>query len=273
MGCNCCRMLNSYMFKPQELPSNGHVNEARSYEHDRSKSPTIKISELMNEGYNIIEREGFTDSHNLYIPPEKINAKTDDAESTEPSFSPYAALNENFIYDKEQDDYSSQSTDNLTSTHLSCQHIPNDHTANSDKPECMQHERSGSILENISLTESAILEVKTSYLNLESSTDIGNDIQFDGLPKEANYVEDSNKDPPDKADLGSRSQSNEHIPIERSRFPSLIDLMIERSSARGSSKSKVVTNGAILEDDMDPDVAEALAALAAAIAGEEYEDY
>ncbi|XP_069600721.1 uncharacterized protein C4orf19 homolog isoform X1 [Ranitomeya imitator] len=275
MGCNCCRMLNSYMFKPHEIPSNGHVNEARSYEHDRSKSPTIKISELMNEGYNIIERDRFTDSHDLYNPPEKINAKTDDADSTEPSFSPYEALNENFIEDvKEQDNYSSQSTDNnLTSTHLSSQHIPNDHTANSDEPECMQHELSGSILENISLTESAILEVKTSDLNLESSTDIGKVIQFDSLPKEANYVQDPNKDPPDKADPGSSSQSNEHVPIERSRFPSLIDLMIERSAARGSSKRKVVTNGAILEEDMDPDVAEALAALAAAIAGEEYEDY
>ncbi|XP_073502335.1 uncharacterized protein C4orf19 homolog [Phyllobates terribilis] len=274
MGCNCCRMLNSYMFKPQELPTNGHVNEAHNYEHDRSKSPTIKISELMNEGYNIIERDRFTDSHDLYNPPEKINAKTDDSNSTEPRFSPYAALNENFIDDvKEQDDNSSQSTDKLTLTHPSSQHIPNDYTANSDEPECMQHELSGSILENISLTESAILEVKSSNLSLESSTEIGNVIQFNGLPKEENYVHDSNKDPPDKADPESSSQSNEHIPIERSRFPSLIDLMIERSVTRDSRKSKVVTNGTILEDDMDPDVAEALAALAAAIAGEEYEDY
>ncbi|KAM4050685.1 PDCD10 and GCKIII kinases-associated protein 1 [Anomaloglossus baeobatrachus] len=273
MGCNCCRMLNSYMFKPQELQTNGHVNEAHSYEHDRSKSPTIKISELMNEGYNIIERDRFTSSQDLYNPPEKINAKTDDAHSMEPSLSPYAAFNENFIDDiKEQDGQSPQSTEKLSPTHPSSKRILNDQTANSDEPECMQHELSGSIQENVSLTESAILEVKSSNLTLVSSNDMEIVIQLTGHPNEENYIQDSSKDPPDRDYPEDSSQSNEHVLIERSRFPSLIDLMIERSVARDSKKCKVVTNLAILDDDMDPDVAEALAALAAAIAGEEYED-
>lgn len=281
MLCSICNILLffSYMFKPQELPTHGYVNEAHSYEHDRSKSPTIKISELMNEGYNIIERDRFTGSHNLYNAPEKINARTDEADSTEPtSFSSFAVLNENFIGDvKDQDDQSSQSNDNLQSTLTSSQHtlnISNGHTSNSDEPECIQHELSGSMPENISLTESAILEVKSSDLNLESSDDIGNYMQINSLPKEANYVHDSNKDPPDKADHGSSSLSDDYIFVEQSIIPSLVDLMIERNAARGSKKGTIVTNGVSLEDDdMDPDVAEALAALAAAIAGEEYEDY
>ncbi|XP_069832591.1 uncharacterized protein C4orf19 homolog [Dendropsophus ebraccatus] len=278
MGCNCCRMLNSYMFKPQELPTNGYVNEAHSYEHDRSKSPTIKISELMNEGYNIIERDRFTGSHNLYNASEKINVKADEAGSTVPaSFSLYAVSNENFIGDvKEQDDQSFQSDDNLHSTPTSSQRkleIPNDHTKNTDEPECIQHELSASMQENISLTESAILEVKSSNLNLEYSNEIGDITQFNGLPKEANHVHDSSKNPHGNTDHGSCSPSGDHVFIQRSRPPSLVDLMIERNASRGSKKGTIVIDGVFLEDDMDPDVAEALAALAAAIAGEEYEDY
>ncbi|XP_040274935.1 uncharacterized protein LOC120990283 [Bufo bufo] len=277
MGCNCCRMLNSYMFKPQEQPTNGYVNEAHSYDHDRSMSPTIKISELMSEGYNIIERDRFTGSHDLYNGPEKINARTDEADSTEPySFSSYAILNGNFIGDdKEQDAHSSQSHDNLQSTPTSSQDrldTSNDHRTNSDEPECIQHELSGSMQENISLTESAILEVQSCNLHLESSNDIGNITQFISLPKEAHHVHDSNKDPSYTAAHGSRSPSDDHVFIDRSRPPSLVHLIIERSAARGSKKGILVTNGPYLEEDMDPDVAEALAALAAAIAGEEYED-
>ncbi|KAG9479634.1 hypothetical protein GDO78_011584 [Eleutherodactylus coqui] len=277
MGCNCCKMLNSYMFKPQEPSTNGYVNEAHSYEHERSKSPTIKISELMNEGYNIIERDGFSGSHDLYNVPEKINVTNDDADSSRPpNSSSNAVLNEKFIVDvKERDDRSSESNSNRQSTHTSSQEklaIPNDYITNSDEPECIQHQLYGSMQENISLTESAILEVKSSSLNLEFSNDVEN-IQLNGFGNEANHVCDSNKDPPEKADNESSSPSNGHDLIERSRFPSLIELMLERNVARGSKKCTIVTNGIHVEDDMDPDVAEALAALAAAIAGEEYEDY
>ncbi|KAM3937266.1 PDCD10 and GCKIII kinases-associated protein 1 [Leptodactylus fuscus] len=280
MGCNCCKMLNSYMFKPQEPPTNGYVNEAHIYEHDRSTSPTIKISELMNEGYNIIERDRFTGPHDLYNAPEKINAKTDEADATEPTSLPsYTIINENFVDDvKDRDDSSSQSNDNLqsTSSHTSSQHRldkPDEHTANSDEPECIQHELSGSMQENTSLTESAILEVKSSYLNLVPSNDNGTVIQFNGPAKVVNYVQDSNNDPSDEVNHGPSSPSDDHVTIERSRFPSLVDIMIERSVARGSKKGIIVTNGIYLDDDLDPDVAEALAALAAAIAGEECEDY
>ncbi|CAN2388517.1 hypothetical protein PRIEUP_LOCUS16463 [Pristimantis euphronides] len=277
MGCNCCKMLNSYMFKPQEPPTNGYVNEAHSYEHDRSKLPTIKISELMNEGYNIIERDIFTGSHDLYNVPEKINVATIEADSGRPtSFSSYPVFNENFIGDVKEDGHSTQSNENLQSTQTLSQHtldIPNPHTTNSDEPECIQHELYGSMQENISLTESAILEGKSSNLNLEASDDIGNIILLNGLPQEANYLHDSNKEPPDKTDHGSSSPSDDLVLLERSRFPSLIELLLERNIARGSKKCTIITNGVYPDEDMDPDVAEALAALAAAIAGEEYEEY
>ncbi|XP_056412349.1 uncharacterized protein C4orf19 homolog [Hyla sarda] len=278
MGCNCCRMLNSYMFKPQELPTNGYVNEAHNYEHDRTMSPTIKISELMNEGYNIIERDRFTGSHNFYNASEKINAKDDEADSTgQASFSSYAVSNENFIGDvKEQDGHVSQSNDNLHSTPTSSHQnleTPEGHTTNSDEPECIQHELSGSMQENISLTESAILEVKNSNLNLESYNDIGNTTQFNGLLKEENVEQYPNIDLQDNADCGSCPPLDDHDLIQRSRPPSLVDVMIERNIARGSKKGIIAIDEEVLEDDMDPDVAEALAALAAAIAGEDYEDY
>ncbi|XP_075045199.1 PDCD10 and GCKIII kinases-associated protein 1 isoform X2 [Mixophyes fleayi] len=277
MGCNCCRMLNSYMFKPQEPQTNGYVNEAHSYEHDRSKSPTVKISELRNEGHNVFQQDMFTGSHDLYNVPEKINDKTDEADLREPtSISSNAVLNINFTGEVKHDGHSFQPNDSVQTKSPSHQHGLHQNSnlkQNSDEPECIQHELCESIQENTSsLTESAIVEVISAKLKLEPSNRLSNSSDFNGLPGEENWAEDANTDPPDKSNHGSSTSLADKVPKGKSREPSLVALMIERNSARNSKKSVIITNGFQPEDDLDPDVAEALAALAAAIAGEEFED-
>ncbi|XP_077333783.1 PDCD10 and GCKIII kinases-associated protein 1 [Lithobates pipiens] len=274
MGCNCCRMLNSYMFKPQEPHTNGYVNEAHNYEHDRSKSPTIKISELINDGHNVIDR--FTGSQDLYSVSEKINAKNEVDSSNPVTVSSYMVLNINFAGEvKEQDAHYSQSDDNLqtkTSTHSLEQNVDLSH--NSDEPECMQHELCGSIQETISFTESVTLESERSKLTLNSPNSISNCSGLNELPESENFVQSADTNPPNKVShdySSSTEDTKDTVYAMRSNEPFLISQMIERSSARGSKKDSIIVNGIHTEDDLDPDVAEALAALAAAIAGEEFE--
>ncbi|KAM5192951.1 PDCD10 and GCKIII kinases-associated protein 1 isoform 2-T2 [Mantella aurantiaca] len=271
MGCNCCRMLNSYMFKPQEPHTNGYVNEAHSYENDRSKSPTIKISELMNEGQNIIDR--FTGSQDLYSVSEKIIAKNDEVDSSDAvTVSSYMVLNINFAGEiKEQDAHTSQFNDNLqtkTSTHSLEQNVDLSH--NSHEKECIQYELCESDQETNSYTESATLETQRSMLTLDSINSISNSSGLNEFPESEDFAQGSY--PPEKCSHDFSSPTTDIVSNIRSKEPSLISLIIERNSARASKKGSVITNGIQSEDDLDPEVAEALAALAAAIAGEEYED-
>ncbi|XP_072262445.1 uncharacterized protein [Pyxicephalus adspersus] len=268
MGCNCCRMLNRYMFKPQEPHTNGYVNEAHNNEQERSKSPTIKISELMNEGPIIIDR--FTGSQDLYNVSEKINAKNDESDSSNPvTVSSYSILNNNFTGEiKEQDAHYSQSADKTqTSTHSLEGNADLIH--NSDEPECIQHELYGSIQENNSFTESVTPEVERRSFTFESPNSISNFSDLNELYKSEDFVQGAYACPPDKC---SQDLNSSTVDTVRSKEPSLISLVIERNSARGSKKGSIVANGIYAEDDLDPDVAEALAALAAAIAGEDFEE-
>lgn len=262
------------MFKPQEPHTNGYVNEAHNYERDRTKSPTIKISELINDGHNVIDR--FTGSQDLYSVSEKINAKNEVDSSSPVTVSSYMVLNINFAGEvKEQDAHYSQSDDNLqtkTSTHSLEQNV--DFSLNSDEPECIQHELSGPVQENISFTESVTLESERSKLTLNSPNSISNCLGLNELPESENFVQSADAYPPNKVshDYSSSTEDTEDtVYTMRSNEPFLISQMIERSSARGSKKDSIIANGIHTEDDLDPDVAEALAALAAAIAGEEFE--
>lgn len=262
------------MFKPQEPHTNGYVNEGHNYEHDRSKSPTIKISELINDGHNVIDR--FTGSQDLYSVSEKINAKNEVDSSSPITVSSYMVLNINFAGEvKEQDAHYSQSDDNLetkTSTHSLEQNVDLSHK--SDEPECNQHALCRSVQETISFTESVTLESERSKLTLHSPNSISNCSDLNELPESKNVVQGADAYPPNEVrhDYSSSTEDTEDtFSTMRSNEPFLISQMIERRSARGSKKDSIVANGIHTEDDLDPDVAEALAALAAAIAGEEFE--
>lgn len=255
------------MFKPQEPYTNGYVNEAHHYENDHSKSPTIKITELMNEGHSILDK--FTGSQDLYCVSEKINGKYDDVESSAPvTVSSHAALNINSAEEiKEQDGHYSQSDDNLqtkTSSHSLQQNVDLSH--NSDEPECIQHELSRSLQDANSFTESVTLKAQRSTLSLDSTNSIGNSSDLNELHESEDFVQRA-------ANMGSYDSglsTLDTVSTIRSEEPPETSLTIE-SKTRGSKKGLIITNGIHKEDDLDPDVAEALAALAAAIAGEEYE--
>ncbi|KAM9330380.1 uncharacterized protein PAF06_012738 [Gastrophryne carolinensis] len=269
MGCNCCRMLNREMFKPHELQTNGYINEGHVYEHDHSKSPTIKISDRINVGQNIIEQDGFTGLQDPYNVPQKIIARNDETDSSDPTtVSSYAILNSNFVGDTEDQNSRSSPFDNLEKKTNTLEETI-DFNKVSDEPECIQHELCNSIQEN-SLTESAIMEVGGSNLILDPPRSISNSCDLNELPKNKDFELQMNMHIPDKSSHDSIESTACTAP--RSKEAALIALMIERSTARGSKKSSGITSVIQQEDAMDPDVAEALEALAAAIAGEEFED-
>ncbi|XP_065490744.1 uncharacterized protein C4orf19 homolog [Caloenas nicobarica] len=45
MGCRCCKMIQSYIFDPEEVQSPGHVHEVNSYKHNEQSSNKSKFKE------------------------------------------------------------------------------------------------------------------------------------------------------------------------------------------------------------------------------------
>ncbi|XP_071663489.1 uncharacterized protein C4orf19 homolog [Patagioenas fasciata] len=45
MGCRCCKMIQSYIFDPEEVQSPGHVREVTSYKHNEQGSNKSKFKE------------------------------------------------------------------------------------------------------------------------------------------------------------------------------------------------------------------------------------
>ncbi|XP_053310950.1 uncharacterized protein LOC128472977 [Spea bombifrons] len=105
MGCTCCKMLERP--EPGERQLKGYVNEAHSFnEYDRSKLPTVKISDLVHE-----EPNRFIDSHDLFNGTEKTNHKHDTPVTNGPSTiaSQCPILNNNTIGEtKEYENYSTE---------------------------------------------------------------------------------------------------------------------------------------------------------------------
>ncbi|XP_030095498.1 uncharacterized protein C4orf19 homolog isoform X1 [Serinus canaria] len=45
MGCRCCKMIRSYIFEPEEVPSSGCIHEVNSYKHNEQGSNKSKFKE------------------------------------------------------------------------------------------------------------------------------------------------------------------------------------------------------------------------------------
>ncbi|KAM6346128.1 PDCD10 and GCKIII kinases-associated protein 1 [Podargus strigoides] len=45
MGCRCCKMIQSYIFDPEEVQSPGCIHEANSYKHNKQGSNKFKFKE------------------------------------------------------------------------------------------------------------------------------------------------------------------------------------------------------------------------------------
>ncbi|XP_027498844.1 uncharacterized protein C4orf19 homolog isoform X3 [Corapipo altera] len=45
MGCRCCKMIQSYIFDPEEVQSPGHIHEVDNYKHNEQGSNKFKFKE------------------------------------------------------------------------------------------------------------------------------------------------------------------------------------------------------------------------------------
>ncbi|XP_075424119.1 PDCD10 and GCKIII kinases-associated protein 1 isoform X1 [Ascaphus truei] len=287
MGCNCCRILSSCMFNPEEPQSNGYVNEAHSYtlsEHDISKSQTIKISERKNEDLKIIDHDRVTGSQDAYNVTEKTKVKNGEADSKGPTVyaSPYPILHFNLNGEIKENTRSSREFDYPSiGNRLQSKNPPYQHGFDQDtnielpseEPECIQHEATQ---ENNSLTESAMLDVQNDDLTFEHF-DCTRNSYFSTVYSDHRYLQKSGGEPPQGYINEHRSSvSLTHSgPSMTPNEPSVVALMLLRNSTEGmkrNSTKKHFSKEIYPDDVVDADVAEALAALEAAIAGEMFED-
>ncbi|XP_075006644.1 PDCD10 and GCKIII kinases-associated protein 1 [Calonectris borealis] len=66
MGCRCCKMIQSYIFDPEEEQSSGHVHEVNSYKHNeqgRNKSKFKENSEIQ-ERKNELQKDELNRTEN-----------------------------------------------------------------------------------------------------------------------------------------------------------------------------------------------------------------
>ncbi|KAM4709886.1 PDCD10 and GCKIII kinases-associated protein 1 [Discoglossus pictus] len=253
MGCNCCRMVKSSTFEPEETQSNGYVNEGHSYtssELDCSKTQTIKISDL-HDDLRRIEHDRFSGSQDFYNDSEKDNVKADEMASNAINTytSPYPVLHFNI---------NGEISHNIDNPRELPYPMNGNGTWSSEdtilklaaeQPECVQQEfyEANEVTQENSLTESAILDIQNGNVTLE---------QYGCISEKDNH--------------GLHSLTSNKEPYTRAT-ENLVAQMIQRNSLR-DMKRQSQDKYFIGDDEVDADVAEALAALAAAIAGEDFED-
>ncbi|CAH2299996.1 Hypothetical predicted protein [Pelobates cultripes] len=267
MGSICCRMLQRRMLESEGTQSNGYVNEAHSYtEHDQSISQTVKISELKNEDFRITEQESQTDSQDVYNTTEKTKTDITDDTVSKLSSTPastYLTLNLYPIGEEIIEQNSKTESDStLLSNNSSGFDQDSNFKRNSEELESAQDEFYDCTSENNSLTESAIHNV-----SIKHGDDMMDFISVAPASDDQGHI------------LNSDDYLSNHLfrePSVRSDDSSIVAQLIIKHSIRcmkrGSTNKHIRDGSQAEDDDMDPDVAEALAALAAAIAGEEFEE-
>ncbi|KAE8629355.1 hypothetical protein XENTR_v10000454 [Xenopus tropicalis] len=251
MGCNCCRLCHSYAIETDGVQGNGYVNEALSCPpsvKDWSRTQTITITDLLNEEQKKLERDRLSGLQDPHAGEEKNNEKN------------YEIDPPTYILDLNshgENNYYSSPTDTPRQQ-------DNDIKRISEEPECFQHQFINSAQKTSSLTESAILDVLNDDLLLKHS-----DHKSGSPTSNQEHAQKSHGHPPEVpvSDHKSVTVLMCEEPIVKDKS-SLVALMLARNSLRGTSGSTVHPQN----EDLDPDVAEALAALAAALAGEYFED-
>ncbi|XP_053560041.1 uncharacterized protein LOC128650252 isoform X2 [Bombina bombina] len=271
MGCNCCRMLQSSTIHSDEPHSNGYdgyINEGHSYtqsEYEDYKSQTV--NELNSKNLKKIDHEIFTHSQDETIISEKKNETPSKALTTDSSPYPNLKFNTNVEvknYSSETDnpyiDNSSQSLSSAT------ENVFNEEPGlklTSEELECLKKEKN-------CLTEKTMLKRQNETYDSINNSDIS-------------IVHTDNQQQVEKANgLLPGGLSNHRLDSLITsadacvtRNESLVARIILRNSSRDrkrQSRNKHLIADGHAEDDIDADVAEALAALAAAIAGEDFED-
>ncbi|XP_030904864.1 uncharacterized protein C4orf19 homolog [Melopsittacus undulatus] len=64
MGCRCCKMIQSYIFDPEEVQLSGHVHEVSSYKHNEQGSNKSKENSEIQEYKNELQKDELNGTEN-----------------------------------------------------------------------------------------------------------------------------------------------------------------------------------------------------------------
>ncbi|XP_061235954.1 uncharacterized protein C4orf19 homolog [Neopsephotus bourkii] len=64
MGCRCCKMLQSYIFDPEEVQSPRHIHEVSSYKHNEQFSNKSKENTEIQENKNELQKDELNGTEN-----------------------------------------------------------------------------------------------------------------------------------------------------------------------------------------------------------------
>lgn len=334
MGCRCCKMIQSYIFDPEEVQSPRHTNEINSYKPDKQDSNISKgnqnsgtlvhKNELQNEVLKRTEnknrinntKEAFWNHGRTALHEEGIGncvEKSDNAHNGVNSCSstyPIPNPNINQVKETSTHENNSQSASSLANRtgdlYTNGLSQPSEsgkerdpETGSHKKPDSEEAESSldeysPSTGENNSLTESAILDTQNDAIQLPD-TDHHQTINYNALEKDSfsdNYTHsDQNAE---SIVINKGEDPGPSLPLHMKENYDSLDKVLKTEcinvhvkedmpdgiASKGLIKEEEVKhtnhkdiNGKIEEEEEeDADVAEALAALEAATAGEDYEE-
>ncbi|XP_033016676.1 uncharacterized protein C4orf19 homolog [Lacerta agilis] len=308
MGCRCCKMIQSYIFEPQDVPTSGYINEINNYKSDEQDGGKFKCKQ--NNDIQVHKNELQTGELQTAANRHKLNNNKDailNHRSSAPreeglgNLAEKCRLNANGIHSHSGVNLHPNPSTNRNreiSTHA-CSAQRADYSVQGGLPQpstCNIHE----ILETEDLAK--VSSEKGSALYGGSQSTPGNDTHLPGPtdPPNGGYAGKQRA-------AGNESPSNNHTERKHTTLSSQQDMPLGESKSWDStdracrtgppnvcfkdnasdgvpsprSKADAVRearsdchndiNGE-LEEEVDAEVAEALAALEAATAGEDFEE-
>ncbi|XP_067407677.1 uncharacterized protein C4orf19 homolog [Emydura macquarii macquarii] len=338
MGCRCCKMIQSYIFDPEEVQSPRHINEVNNYKPDKQDSNKFKghqnsetlvhKNERQNDELKRTENknrlnsttEAFWNHRRTALHEEGLGncvEKSDNAingvnshSGTQPIPNPSAnRIKETTTHGNSSQSASSSLANSTRDLYTNGLSQPNESGKESDpeegdhkkpaseEPESSLDENSQSAEENLSLTESAILETQNDAIQLPdmnypqhgSQTRNYNTFEKDTFSDNYTHSDQNaesigiNKDP----DLSLPLHMKENYDsLDKALKIESVNVCVKEDMPDGTASEGLITeaqeakhinhkeiNGKIEEEEEeDAEVAEALAALEAATAGEDYEE-
>ncbi|XP_061440588.1 uncharacterized protein C4orf19 homolog [Rhineura floridana] len=323
MGCRCCKMIQSYIFDPQEVQTSGYVNEINNYKPDEQDGGKFKcklnndiqvhknelqkaelqppaIRHKLNNTKDAVQNHKSTAVHEegLGNLVEKCNVSVNGIHSHSG-----VNLNPNTNQSREiaTDTYSGQRS-NSSAKGVSQPNTCNNHRIleTEDHPK-LSSETTGSVLygesqsagENTSTTQSAILEAQGNGTHLPEPTDHQNASHAGKQRAVGRESLLNNHTHADENTECTTTSNHWDLPLCESKSHNSTDQACRTGPSNVCFKDKVsddtpysrTKRGAVQEDrydchneingeleEEDAEVAEALAALEAATAGEDFEE-
>ncbi|XP_069058222.1 uncharacterized protein [Pleurodeles waltl] len=293
MGCRCCRMIQCYVFEAEGPP----IDEGNNHKHSEQgnhiqstkEQPQVQFQSHSESLKNVDINNGYLDFHDCH--DAKSNAECEGTNKWDSkgngvlyssSYYKHVNVNKGLTKGFSEEGHtvvpdlgrefcitSGISQERLLGKEPELESYTN-RTLVSDEPESLQDEICQSIEGNSSLTESAILDIRNDTI-LQRNTHYLNDCYETDSVKSGNMALSTGQNKSGGNSLESIESIDSHVDfraLDQSFHPAN---WLRGTEIEGQTET-YTRREAAEHEDIDPDVAEALAALAAATAGEDEEE-